>query len=343
MSKPSDLSSDLPDRDEIEAVAAVWLSLRDRGMSSAETTEFMRWLQQDPAHAAAFADLESAWRDVGRLAVVRSDADSPPDRDLLAPRPRPRRRRGPFVAALAAAAAVAVGIFIGHEATITRATAVTTVGSFQKIDLPDGSVVQLNTDSALDFEFSGKTRQVRLRRGEAHFEVAKDPSRPFFVSAGGISVRAIGTAFNIRLRGADVEVLVTEGRIGVRSAESKKKREEPAAAAALELSAGEITLVPQAQVAAAKVTEIAAPQVRRTLAWQERRIEFDALPLADVVEEFNRYNRCKLVITEPALARKVFTGTFRADGYQAFVRILEDTFGVRADRRTDEIRLQSRR
>jgi len=340
MSKPSDLSSDLPDRDEIEAVAAVWLSLRDRGMSSAETTEFMRWLQQDPAHAAAFADLESAWRDVGRLAVVRSDADSPPDRDLLAPRPRPRRRRGPFVAALAAAAAVAVGIFIGHEATITRATAVTTVGSFQKIDLPDGSVVQLNTDSALDFEFSGKTRQVRLRRGEAHFEVAKDPSRPFFVSAGGISVRAIGTAFNIRLRGADVEVLVTEGRIGVRSAESKKKREEPAAAAALELSAGEITLVPQAQVAAAKVTEIAAPQVRRTLAWQERRIEFDAMPLASVVAEFNRYNRCRLVISDRTLAAKPFTGVFRADEYQTFVRILETTFGVRAERRPDEIRLQ---
>jgi transmembrane sensor len=67
------------------------------------------------------------------------------------------------------------------------------------------------------------------------------------------------------------------------------------------------------------------------------------MPLAEVVLEFNRYNRCKLVITEPALARKVLTGSFRADGYQAFVRILEETFGVRADRRPDEIRLHYHR
>jgi len=332
-------SPDDPDSDEVEAAAAVWLSLRDRGMSESEMTAFMRWLEQDPQHAEVFAELDAAWQEVGRLAVIRPEADSPPDRDLLAPRPRPHRRNRGAIATLAAAAALAVGLFLTHQPESAPPTAETAVGAFQKIDLPDGSIVQLNTDSALDVKFTGHERHVRLIRGEAHFEVAKDASRPFRVAVGDVSIRAIGTAFNIRLRGADVEVLVTEGRIGVESTPASSR--EPAFnSAALQVSAGKIAVVRQSQLAAAEVITVDAPHLQRALAWQERRIEFDAMPLGDVVEEFNRYNRCKLVITEPALARKVFTGTFRADGYQAFVRILEETFGVRADRRPDEIRLR---
>ncbi len=342
MSASFNLPPDDPDSDEVEAAAAVWLSLRDRGMSESEMTAFMRWLEQDPHHAEVFAELDTAWKEVGRLVAIRPENNIQPDRDLLAPRPRPHRRSGGAIATLAAAAALAVGLFIANRPESARPTAETAVGAFQNIDLPDGSVVQLNTDSALDVKFAGHERLVRLIRGEAHFDVAKDASRPFRVAVGDVSIRAIGTAFNIRLRGADVEVLVTEGRIGVEST-PVKTREPAAVPAALQVSAGKIAVVRQSQFAAAEVIAVDAPHVQRALAWQERRIEFDALPLADVVEEFNRYNRCKLVITEPALARKVFTGTFRADGYQAFVRILEDTFGVRADRRTDEIRLQSRR
>ena len=341
MSTAFDISPDDPDSDEVEAAAAVWLSLRDRGMSESEMTAFMRWLEQDPHHAEVFAELDAAWQEVGRLAVIRPENDVEPDRDLLAPRSRPRRRRGGVFATLAAAAALAVGLFITNQPDHAPPTAETAVGAFQKIDLPDGSVVQLNTDSALDVKFAGDERLVHLIRGEAHFDVTKDPSRPFRVAVGGVAIRAIGTAFNIRLRGADVEVLVTEGRIGVESILPKTR--EPLTSAPLQLSAGKIAMVRQSQLAAAEVTAVDAAHLQRTLAWQERRIEFDAMPLADVVQEFNRYNRCKLVITDPALARKVFTGSFRADGYQAFVRILEETFGVRADRRPDEIRLHTRR
>jgi transmembrane sensor len=333
---------DDPDSDEVEAAAAVWLSLRDRGMSESEMTAFMRWLEQDPQHAEVFAELDAAWQEVGRLAVIRPDNDAAPDRDLLAPRSRPRRRTGSVIAMLAAAATLAMGLFIANQPDRAPPTAETAVGAFQKIDLPDGSVVQLNTDSALDVNFAGNERLVRLIRGEAHFDVAKDPSRPFRVAVGDVSIRAIGTAFNIRLRGADVEVLVTEGRVGVES-NLPKTRAPSVDLAPLHVSAGRIARVRPAQLAAAEVVEVDATHLQRALAWQERRIEFDAMPLAEVVQEFNRYNRCQLVITEPSLARKVFTGTFRADGYQAFVRILEETFSVHADRRTDEIRLHYRR
>jgi transmembrane sensor len=82
-------------------------------------------------------------------------------------------------------------------------------------------------------------------------------------------------------------------------------------------------------------------QVQRALAWQERRLEFDAVPLAEVVREFNRYNRRQLVISDPQLAAKRFSGTFRADGYETLVRLLEDDFGVTATRSGREIVLRA--
>lgn len=342
MSTAFNITPDDPDSDEVEAAAAVWLSLRDRGMSESEMTTFMRWLEQDPQHAEVFADLDAAWQEIGRLAIVRADNDAAPDRDLLAPRSRPRRRHVNVFATLAATAALLAGLFITNRSDNAPPSVETAVGAFQKIALPDGSVVQLNTDSALDVKFSGNERRVHLIRGEAHFDVAKDPARPFRVAVGDVAIRAIGTAFTIRLRGADVEVLVTEGRIGVESIVPQTPAPS-IATAPLHVSAGKIAMVRHSQLAEAEVIAVDAAHLQRRLAWQERRIEFDAAPLAEVVLEFNRYNRCKLVITEPALARKVFTGSFRADGYQAFVRILEETFGVRADRRPDEIRLHYQR
>src|SRR5688572_27509111 len=80
----------------IEAAAAAWLSLRDRGMSPEETTNFLRWLQQDPRHAEVFSELDRTWADFDRLVAVpalATAAETPPDADLLAPRPRARRHR----------------------------------------------------------------------------------------------------------------------------------------------------------------------------------------------------------------------------------------------------------
>jgi transmembrane sensor len=93
----------------------------------------------------------------------------------------------------------------------------------------------------------------------------------------------------------------------------------------------------------AAVTKLSLPAVKRALAWQERRLEFDAVPLAEVVGEFNRYNRTQLVIADAGLAAKRFSGAFRADGYESLVRLLEVDFGVRAARGTGEIVLWDRR
>ena len=307
----------------VEASAAAWLSLRDRGMNATETAEFVRWLQQDPQHATVFAELDRVWKDFYRLDSVPVSAAAP-DADLLAPRVRRQQPRVLVWSALAAAAIVLLAAFQYRAPGIFVETA---VGAFQQLELPDGSVVQLNTDTAIETAYSATERRVRVLRGEAFFAVSKDPARPFIVASGPVVVRAVGTAFNVRQHTTSVEVMVTEGRVRIDHAgESRSLLPVSAATGAKEhplLVAGEKAVVPvtplgvvTAVVPIATVEKIAPSAVERALAWQERRLEFDAMSLAEVVREFNRYNRRQLVIADPRIAAKHFSGTFRSDGYE---------------------------
>ena len=332
--------------------AAAWLSLRDRGMSAAETAEFVRWLQQDPQHAAVFSEFDAVWKDFDRLGAVATPTPptAAPDADALAPRPRVRRHPALAwgAAGIAAAALVAISFITFASPQYTAETA---VGAFQKIDLPDGSVAQLNTDSAIDTEFTHHERRVRIVRGEVFFTVTKDPARPFIVTSGPVAVRAVGTAFNVRQRSESVEVLVTEGRVRVDDAEAGRSflpAPDPARSEPPLLVAGEratVALAPgtaSPSAALATVVALTRPATQRFLAWQERRLEFEAEPLDEVVREFNRYNHRKLVIADPRLSSKRFSGTFRADGYESLVRLLEQDFGVAAVTREREIVLRSK-
>ncbi|MBX3737903.1 MAG: FecR domain-containing protein [Candidatus Didemnitutus sp.] len=350
------MNAELPhphDPEEIEATAAVWLSLRDRGMTESETAEFMRWLQLSPKHAEAFAELDAVWRDFNRTAALRPTAAATPEPELLAPRSRsPARRRASRVwVPLAAAATIALAWAGWAGFNAARPTAETDVGAFQKLDLPDGSVVQLNTDSAIKVHYSDHERRVELLRGEAHFDVAKNPARPFIVAANHVAVRAVGTAFNVRLREDAVDVLVTEGKVQVNDT-VKGASLLPAVAdqsgppLLVEGESVRVKLLTEPEKDAPPVvaiSEVGAIEMHRALAWQERRLEFEDLPLADVVAEFNRYNRTKLVIADPALNAKHFSGTFRADAYEPFVRLLEENFGVASERTGQGIELRAAR
>ncbi len=332
----------------IEAAAASWLSLRDRGMSPEETAAFLRWLQSDPRHSEVFAELDRVWQRFNRLHGAAPAAGL--DADALAPRPRPRRRVMPLWVG-AAAAILVMAVALSGLARGPRHTAETEVGAFRRIDLPDGSVAQLNTDSALDVAFTEMERRVRIVRGEVFFTVAKDPAKPFLVVAGPVVVRAVGTAFNVRHREEGVEVLVTEGRVAVASAPEQARVAAAISQAGPELAAGERTVVavsrglkvtPVAPTAPV-VERVSPPAMQRALAWQERRLEFDAMPLAEVVREFNRYNRTQLVIDDVALGARRFSGAFRADGQESFVRLLETDFGVRVERRGRDLLLHPER
>jgi transmembrane sensor len=341
---------------DIETVAADWLARNYAGLSAAEAADFQRWLAADAKHAAIYAELAATWRALDRLRLPPGQRGVP-DPAALAGRAAPISGRWwmPVLAAAAAAAMLLVW-FHDREADhrlppeqtrrILADAVVTRVGELRKLELPDGSTVRLNTDSSIEIAFSAGERRVRLNRGEAHFAVAKNPAWPFYVEAGGIAVRAVGTAFNVRLRTAGVEVLVTEGKVQVGDpvrATSPAKPEFPGAAPDLPLlNAGERMLIPVAGSSAEPVTPVApvtvpAAEIARALAWQDQRIDVVAVPLTELVAEFNRYNGQKLVVEDATLGERRFGGSFRIDAPETFARLLESRFGLRVERRGEVI------
>ncbi len=315
----------------IDDAAAAWVARRDRGLTPAQQDEFLQWLAADPRHGERFARHQRGWSELAHLAEWRPEHGAEPNADLLAPPPScaPASRPGKLLrwlvpVTLAAAAGVAFVFLSSRPAsTPSAATAAAEPGYRQQV-LDDGTLAELNRGARLSVAFTAAERRVRIAQGEVIFTVAKNPARPFIVEAGGVTVRAIGTVFNVRLGAAEVEVLVTEGRVQL---------DRPAAPLATPplISAGERTVV--ALVGGLPVTvPVTREEIDRTLAWQPRLLEFAATPLADVAVEFNRRNRVQLVVADEALRALPIGASFRSDNVDGFVRLLEASFGVAAER-----------
>jgi transmembrane sensor len=310
----------------------------ERGLTSGQETEFAAWIGAHPQHRVLFEEFGGTWNLMGRVA---GNLRASPAR-----RTNSRGRARKLRVSLAVAAGLALAVFIPREPAHNDLSITTDVGASRKIELADGSVVKLNTDSSLATAFGSNERRVRLAKGEAFFQVAKDARRPFVVEASGVGVRALGTAFNVRVRAESVEVLVTEGRVRVTP--------EPAAASATsrpvsghgigsaEVGAGERVIVSRGAVAAEKnvagipVARMPAEEMRRALAWQAQRLDFSDTPLSEMVAEFNRYNRHQLTVSDPEPGARRFGGSFRADDWAGFVRVLRENFGMVAEERDNQ-------
>jgi transmembrane sensor len=322
------------DRRHIDLAAADWLVRRDRGLTPAEQDEFFQWLAADARHGEWFARHDQTWNKLDGLTQWRPEHSTEPNPDLLAPSRKPSSGRS--LLPLAAAAAIVLGAFIWRLWSSVPPVAIASEVGYQSRVLDDGSVVELNRGATVVVKFTAAERHVHLERGEASFKVAKNPNRPFIVQAGGVSVRAVGTAFDVRLGTASVEVLVTEGRVRVGATTATPSQ---AVADIPELAAGQRAVVSLTTQQPAQVSAVSAEEIARLLRWQPKLLEFSSAPLSDVVADFNRYNRVQLVIAEPALASVPIVASFRSDNIDGFVRLLELTMGVRAQRHDDTITL----
>lgn len=331
----------LPSFDAPEPVmraAGAWLARRDRGFTAAEQGEFDAWVAADPGHAAAVAQLARTMRAFDGLQALAPDLAQEPDPDAFAPQPPPRRWFYPSLAAAGLAAAIALVFWTpGQPAAPTHWHYATAAASYERNTLPDGSTVELNGDTVVDIEYTSALRLVHLARGEAHFQVAKNPARPFVVNAQGTAFRAVGTAFNVRLTSAHVEMLVTEGKVQV---ENTTPAVHPVAAPAPVLIAGQKIVVPATPAEAPSIAALSPAEVDRVLAWQPHVAEFTKTPLREVVAEFNRRNRRQIVIADAELASLRLGGNFRIDQPDAFVRLLETSFGIAAEDTGEKITLR---
>jgi transmembrane sensor len=341
-----------PADDAAEADASSWVARRDRGLTAAEQDEYLAWLRRNPEHGRTIARLENAWTELDLLTEWLPQHSKVPNPDLLA-----RHRRGRVywlsTAACLAAACIALAIVAFRRPPVTPLPAPLAVVAreYEQRVLEDGSVVELRSGAVVEVEYRTAERRVRLVRGEALFTVAKDPSRPFVVRAGTVDVRAVGTVFNVRLRPDAVEVLVTHGAVAVSDpgrspAPAPTSDPPPDPAAPLLLEAGHRTVValePLPAAPAPAAISVSPVEVAAALAWQPKRLEFEDTPLGLVVAEFNRYNDRKLRLGDAALATLPIGGNFRSDNVEAFVRLLEASFALEADRLEQEIVLYTGR
>lgn len=335
----------------VEAAAAEWLVRHDRGLTPPQQDEFLQWLAAKPEHRESFQRHREMWSGLNVLAEWRPEHSAVPNPDLLA-RPRARRRMrwmAPALLAAAAALVVVVRQVPGLRPVADVAPAATEPLAFEATSyrsemLPDGSRVDLNRGAHVVVQFSSRERRLLLVQGEAQFTVTKDAARPFVVRAGGADVRAVGTAFNVKLAGENLEVLVTEGTVRVSqpparqalpTPDNEAPSSPPAFAPVAELTAGQRTVISIAPaIAPPAVVSATREEIARLLEWQPQLLDFESTPLGEVVGVFNRRNATQLVIGDDALRSLPIVASIRSDNVAGFVRLLEATMGVRADRTT---------
>ncbi len=346
----------------IDEEASVWLSRMDRGLDPSSRADLQAWVDADRRHARALIAMAALWDEMDLLRELSGLLELPPRVDAAETSSRWAARGWTWtVAAGAIPAAVVVGLLLmpgSPDATVpakvvsrvgesaTRAPVIapspsrrvyeTAVGEQRTEALPDGSIMQLNTATRVEVAFEGAERGVTIARGEAHFEVQHDADRPFVVSAAGRRIRAVGTAFNVRLeRSGRMEVTVTEGRIAVTARPADGARQaSDSTPDETRVDAGEQLL---ADVADARWRVQPLPQEALTsrLAWQRGMLVFDGEPLETALAEVSRYTEVRFEIRDDALRAMRVGGFYKSGDIEGLVRSLEQNLGIVATRAAD--------
>ena len=390
--------SALDEPKSVQAQASAWLAKLDNDKPSSQDLQaFKRWVNKDEAHIAAFKKVAAAWDELNILTRLPSLLEQ---KALQCKGQSKEQRKGRYkdrhkeqshnensaqpampkfglatfsFRHIAVAATLVMGLMLGlqqYSNSPQQAMVWTAVGEQKTITLPDNSVVQLNTNSRIQFDYEGEVRAVYLHQGEAHFSVAKNPDRPFEVYAGTGLVRAIGTAFSVTLNdnSDEINVVVTEGVVEIApeitpqiareivrgiapeaitpsiGPQTEKVDAMPSGTQVLaekpankhqRVSAGSAAVFDSAEVRTIEKVEDA--EMLQLLAWQQGLLIFSGEPLEDVVAEISRYTDTKIIIkSEEARALRI-GGQFKVADTRAIFSALEKGFGLKADYATNNL------
>jgi len=317
-------------RADIDEEAAAWVWRMDSaGTDAADRQAFEAWQRQDPRNRRAVSELSAVWNALDGLAEAKREEKIATFANT-AQAARPQHPQRLWIAAAAALAAVAIGVgAVWLQRDSELQTLSTAVGQQRNVTLADGSIVTLNTNTIVETDLRRRTREIYLRKGEAHFQVAHDRSRPFLVHAGDAVVRAVGTEFEVRvLTDQHVDVVVNEGRVEVRPElpTPQNAHAHPTAAVTVRaLSAGERMSTASLDYAVMPVT---AHQLSTELAWREGAIVFDGERLSDAIAEIERYTDARIIVSDPDVAALRVGGRFRTGNVQEFFDALQTALPV---------------
>jgi transmembrane sensor len=310
----------------VDKEAAAWAAKLDRApLSDQDEQALAAWAAGDPRRLGAYA----------RAVAVNVRLDRAQGLgDGFAPQQHPvavdGQKRRLMMGGAALAASAALGL-VGYSLNELHGEIATRKGDVRRTPLSDGSAVTLNTATTIRPSLDGKLRRVALLRGEALFDVAKDPARPFVVTAGDVRVRAVGTSFTVRRReDGSVAVLVREGVVEVwRAGETSRLR----------LTAdGATSVAPTGAIAA---ISLPTGEAERATAWRQGQVNLDGLTLGEAAAEFGRYSDHRILIDDPSVAKLKVTGLFSISDPDGFARAAALGLGLTATAETDGVRLSA--
>ena len=297
------------DREALIAEASLWLAKLDNGSTDIEALE--RWRSASPARAAAFAEVAAAWESLATLRTAPPAARRAPRRSATGA----DRRWFLRAAGLGAVTLLGAGLFAGGRA-VARTHVEAGIGERRAVAMPDGTSLDLNTDSAISWRVGRKRSYVWLERGQVALSVPRSNSREVLLCARGSEASVAAGRFDARLRGDSVELTVLSGRAATAAGTISA---DVAGPAHLTLTGDVVRRRP-----------ISTAELNETTSWWRGEIVFDGEALAGVVDEYNRYLTRKLVIDDPAIAGLRLGGRFRTNDVDGFLQALNQSFGVEA-------------
>lgn len=265
-----------PDDDAgVDRQAAEWFALLlDDGATPIDRANFRAWLERDPAHAAAYAELERLWLGASAL----------PEATRPASQSRRKVLKSGGALAVLATGGVASAVYLRPAAADYR----TGVGETARFILPDRSIAELSTASAISLNFASGQRRVILQEGEAFFTVAPETGRPFVVDCGELTSKALGTQFSVGTHDGNIAVSVAQHTVRVSSPRQAQDVRE-----------GQSVLYANGLLSVPIQTDVG-----RQVSWRDGKLVFISTPFKDVVATLTRWRRGKMIVMDSALARR---------------------------------------
>ena len=333
----------LPDVDQSERQASEWIArLHADDVSDDDRAHFESWRASHQLHARIYDELLSTWRAfnaAGPLVRAVSFGQSMNEATTM-----PASRRHWMIAA-AATVVMAMAASLWYRVHFAPETVFqTAIGEHASVSLPDGSTLELNTNSLVRVDYSLHSRVVQLERGQAYFQVAHDKQRPFWVVVDGSWVRAVGTAFDVQRKITGALVTVSEGTVEVGLGDAPLDRALPKQrldrATASYVTAGQLGNLQDKSI---EVRTLSADDLSRMVAWRGGMIYFENQSMREVVAEISRYTTLQLIVDDDSLEDLRLGGMFEASprGAEAFLAMLQDGFGLRIRRDPKRVYIES--
>ena len=305
----------------ISAEAAAWVArLRGSDRNAATEEGWRRWLSEDSAHAAQFKIATGVWNDPAQC--VRKSTR--------------RHGRIPALAALTAVLVLALVSVIYHGTPILFSTG---IGERLSQTLPDGTQIELNTDTHIAVRYRARQREIVLQSGEVYFHVIKHEPRPFVVVAGDRQVVATGTSFVVRRDDGSVTpltVTLIEGCVMIRPTNIRDSVQNASPSEATILNAGERARFPRY---GAPIRD--TPPLDKVTSWREGELSFADTPLSQAVQEFNRYSLNRITVRSPKADSIRVNGIFRTEDSLSFIRSVAQDQNMKLQVQGDELILES--